>query len=92
MTAARTDSFLGRLIADATDKDVLPTFSVFLQDQIRMVGNLPHLHDESENICIIIQHYATAHVSIELSARIGHDTLREIAFNLPEEFIAQNNT
>ena len=87
MAAARSDRLLCWVVADTADEGVLSAFTMFLQYQIRMVCNLTHLHDETEYIGIIIQHYTTAHIRVELPGRISHDTLREVPFDFTKEFI-----
>ena len=57
-----------------------------------MISNLTHLHDETEDVSIVVQHDTSAHISIELSSGVGHYTLGKVAFNLAEKFVVQDNT
>lgn len=89
---ARPDCFFCWFITDATDEDILTSLSMFLEDQIRMIRNLAHLHDETENVGIIIEHNTPAHICVELPGGVGHDATREVSFNLPEKFIMDDHT
>lgn len=92
MTTARSNGFFGGLVANATYENILSTLRMLLQNQIRMVGDLTHLHDETENVGVVVQHDAAAHVSIELPSGVGHDALGEISFDLAKEFVVQDDT
>lgn len=90
--ATGTNCFFRRFVANAADKYVLPGFCVFLQNEVRVIRNLAHLHDKAEDICVIVQHDTTAYIRIKLPRRVSHDAPREITFNLSKEFVMENDT
>ena len=92
MTTARSDCFLSRFIANTANENILAILRMLLQDQVRMISNLTHLHDETEDVSIVVQHDTSAHISIELSSGVGHYALGKVAFNLAEKFVMQDNT
>lgn len=87
MTTARPNRILRRLITNAADQDIKSGLHVFLQDEIRVVGYLSHLHNQSENVGIVVEHHTSANVGVELARRVGHDTAGEIMFDLAEELV-----
>ena len=92
MTTTGPDGFFGGLVANATHENILSTLRMFLQNQIRVVGDQTHLHDETEDVGVVVQHDTTAHVGIELSSRAGHDALGKISLDLAKEFVVQDHT
>ena len=56
-----------------------------------MVRNLPHLHNQAEDVCIIVEHHTLTDIGVELPLGIGHDTLREITFNLAKKLVVDYN-
>lgn len=92
MPALRPDGIFCGVITDAAHSDVEPRLRLFLQNEIGMVRNLAHLHDQSEDVGIVVQHDTVAHVGIEFSGRVRHDTTGEILFDLAEKFIVQRDT
>ena len=54
MSAARANCLFCGLVANAAYKYILATFGMLFQNQIRVVCNLAHLHDEAKNVCIIV--------------------------------------
>ena len=65
---------------------------MFLEDKIRVIGYLPHLHDQTENVGVVIEHNTSADVGVELARRVGHDTAGEIMFDLAEELVMDGDT
>jgi len=55
-----------------------------------VIGHLPHLHDQTKDVCIVVQHDTLTDIGIELSSRIGHNAAREIMFDLTEKFIVDD--
>lgn len=74
MTTARSDGFLGGFVADTADENILSALCVLLQNQVRVVGHLSHLHDKTEDVGVVVQHDTSAHIGIKLPCRVGHDT------------------
>lgn len=89
---SRPDGAFSGLITDVADQYVLPTFTVFFEYQIWMIRYLPHLHDQTKNIGIVVEHDTTADVSIELSSGVGHDTGRKITLDFAEELVVYDDT
>lgn len=87
VSTGRSDGLLGRLVTNAADQDILTTFRTLLQDQVRMICDLTHLHDQTEDVGVIIEYDSLSHVCIELAIGICHDARRKVAFDLPEEFV-----
>lgn len=56
-----------------------------------MVCNLPHLHDKTEDVRVVIEHYAPRNICIELTRAIRHDASREVTLNFPKELIMDND-
>lgn len=92
MTTTRPNGFFGGFVANATHKNILSTLRMLLQNQIRVVGDLAHLHDETEDVGVVVQHDTAAHVGIELSSGAGHDALGKISLDLAKEFVVQDHT
>lgn len=91
MVTTRPDRFLGRLITDIAHQNILAILGVLLQNEIRMVRHLTHLHDKSKNIGVVIEHHTPAHVSIKLPSRVRHDASREVTFNVSKKLVMQNH-
>ena len=85
MTTGRSNSLLCSLIADAADEDILTTFAILLQDQIRMICDLAHLHNETKNICIVVQDNTLSNVGFELTGTAVHNATSEVILFLPKE-------
>jgi hypothetical protein len=85
MSARRADRFFGSLVADAADNNVLTTFAVLLQNEIRMVRYLAHLHNETEDVRIVIEKDALSDVRLEFPSAIIHNTASKIVFFLAEK-------
>lgn len=92
MATTRPNRILRRLITDPTDQDIESRLHVFLQDEIGMIRDLPHLHDQTEDIGVVIEHDTPADVGVKLAGRVSHDTAGEIMFNLAEKFIMNGNS
>lgn len=92
MVAPRSDRFLRGLIADTADKYVLTTFGMFLQDQVRVICHLAHLHNETENVGVVVQHDTSTNICIELPSGVRHDAGGKVTLDLAEEFIMDGNT
>ena len=89
--AARANWFFGSFVADAADQDILSTFRMLFENQIRMVGNLAHLHDETEDIGIVVKHNSRTNVGVEFAGGVGHDARRKVPLDLAEEFIVNDD-
>lgn len=57
-----------------------------------MISNLTHLHDETKDVGVVVQHDTLAHIGIKPSSRVSHDTVGEVTFNLAEELVVQDDT
>jgi hypothetical protein len=91
MTTPRPNSFFSRLVTNTAHHDILTAFCIFAENQIWVVCHLSHLHDEAENIGIVVKHHTLTDIGIELALGIGHDALREVAFHLTEELVVDNH-
>lgn len=91
MTAGPNGILCG-LVTDATNENIEARLHMFLQDKVWVVRHLSHLHDETENIGIIVQHDTSTDVGVKLPTRVGHDTAGEIMFDLAKEFIVYGDT
>jgi hypothetical protein len=67
MATARSNRILSRLITNAADQDIESRLHMFLEDKIRVIGYLPHLHDQTENVGVVIEHNTSADVGVELA-------------------------
>jgi hypothetical protein len=85
MTACRSDGFLGGLITDAADENILTTFAILLQDQVRMICNLSHLHNKTENVGVVVEQDTLCYVRLELAGTVVHDTASEVILFLSKE-------
>lgn len=90
--AARPNGILRWFVTDATDKNIEARLHVLLEDEVWVVRHLSHLHDETENIGIIIQHDTATDVGIKLPTRVGHDTSREVMFDLAKELVVDSDS
>ena len=54
--ALRSDGVFGDFIANVADEDILAAFGRPFQQQIWVVGNLTHLHDETKNVGVVVEH------------------------------------
>lgn len=57
-----------------------------------MIRYLAHLHNQAENVGVIVKHNTTTDISVKLPSGIGHDARRKVALNLAEELIVQNDS
>ena len=57
-----------------------------------MISHLTHLHNQTENVRIIVQHHTSAHVGVELASCVCHDTAREVMLDFSEKFIADSDS
>lgn len=73
VVATRADRLFGGFVADAANQHVLAAFGVFLEYQVRVVGDLAHLHDKTEDVGVVVQHHAAADVRVELPMSVRHD-------------------
>jgi hypothetical protein len=64
---------------------------MFLQDQIGVIGYLPHLHDQTKNVGVVVEHYTSADVGVKLARSVCHDTTGEIVFDLAEKLIVDGD-
>ncbi|KAI6751927.1 hypothetical protein HG531_006623 [Fusarium graminearum] len=46
---------LSRLVTNAADEDILSSLGILLQEQVGMVSNLSHLHDETKDVGIVVE-------------------------------------
>jgi len=51
-----------------------------------MIGDLAHLHDETEDVGIVIQQHALCDISLELASTIRHDAAGKVVLFLAEKF------
>lgn len=91
MLATRTDCFFGRLVTDVAHQHILPALCTLLCDQIRVIGNLPHLHDEAEDVGVVVKHDTSSDVSVKLARCRTHDAVRKILFLVAKEFVVNHN-
>ncbi len=59
VSAAGPDCLFGRFITDVANQDILTAFCMPLEQEIGMIRNLAHLHNQTEDICVIVKHDAT---------------------------------
>ena len=52
---------------------------------------MTHLHDEAENVRVVVEHDTTTHVGIKLTGGVGHDAGRKVSFDLAEELIVNDH-
>lgn len=71
--ATRPNRFLGRLIANVADENILSNLGMLLEKQVGVIGDLTHLHDESKDVRIVVEHDAARNISVKSTSRIGHD-------------------
>jgi hypothetical protein len=64
---------------------------MFLEDQIGVICDLSHLHDQTENVGVVVKHHTSADVGIKLARSVGHDTPGEIMFDLAEELVVDGD-
>ena len=83
--ARRSDSLLSRIITDTAVQDILATFTVLLQNQIRMICHLAHLHDKTEDIGIVVEENTLSNVCLELPGTAVHNAASEVILFLAEE-------
>jgi hypothetical protein len=75
MLAAASNGVFGWLVTDAANQDILAPIGVLLQYQVRVVGNLSHLHNETKDVGIIVQKNSLRNIGIESALSVGHDTI-----------------
>jgi hypothetical protein len=80
-----SDGLFCSLIADAAHKNVLATLAILLQDQIGMVSDLSHLHDETEDVGVVVKQNALGNIGLELSGTAVHDTSSEVVLFFTKE-------
>lgn len=73
VVAARADCLFGGFVADAADQHVLAALGVFLEDQVGVVGDLTHLHDQTEDVGVVVKHHSAADIRVELPMRVRHN-------------------
>jgi len=54
MFTPRSNRFLGGFVADVANQNILPNLGVPLEEQIGVVRDLAHLHDETEDVGIVV--------------------------------------
>lgn len=85
VTARRSNCFFCSLVTDAADKYVLTAFAILFQDEIRMVSDLTHLHNQTEDVGVIVEQNTLRDVCFELSSTVIHDTTGEVILLFAEE-------
>jgi len=85
VTARRSNCFFCSLVTDAADKYVLTAFGILFQDEIRMVSDLTHLHNQTEDVGVIVEQNTLSDVCFELSGTVVHDTTSEIVLLFAKE-------
>ena len=85
MFTGRSDGLFCGLIADAAHENVLTTFAILLQDQIGMVSDLSHLHDETEDVRVVVKQNTLGNIGLELSGTVIHDTSSEVVLFFTKE-------
>lgn len=94
VAAARPDRIFGRLIAHATHQDIMTGLTglpTLLENEIWVVGDLAHLHDQPEDIGVVVEHDTAADVGVELPGCVAHDTAGEVLFDLAEKLPMEGN-
>jgi hypothetical protein len=89
--AAGPDGTLCWFVTDTANKHVLTTLGMFLQDQIRVIGYLSHLHNQPKDVGVVIEHNTTTNVGVKLPGGVCHDAGREVAFNLTKELVMNDH-
>lgn len=79
------------LITDSTYDDVEPGLQMLFENEIRVVRYLAHLHNQTEDICVVVQHDTLTNVGIKFSRGIGHNAPREVIFVLAKELVVQGD-
>lgn len=87
VSAAGPHCLFGRFITDVADQDILTAFCMPFEQQIGMICDLAHLHDQTEDIGVIVEHDTTRDIGIKLASCVRHDARGEITFDFPEEFV-----
>lgn len=91
MLTSRSDCFLGGFVADITNQNILADLGVPLEEQIRVIRNLTHLHNEAKDIGIVVQHDTARHIGIKGTGGITHDARRKVSLNLAKEFLVNDH-
>jgi hypothetical protein len=91
VATSRADCILCRFVANDTNQDILPSFGMFLENEIWMICDLTHLHNETEDVGIIVEHYTSSNVGLELAVGVGHDAAGKVMFLDAKELIVDPN-
>ena len=73
MAAGRSDGIFSNVVADGADEDILTALGVLLGDHVRMVSHLAHLHDQAEDVGVVIEHHSLGNIGVEGTVSVGHD-------------------
>lgn len=84
--ARRPNCVFRCLVTDTATQDILSPSTVLFEDQIGMIGDLAHLHDETEDVGIVVQQHALCDISLELTSTIRHDAAGKVVLFLAEKF------
>jgi hypothetical protein len=85
MTTSGAYSFFSGFIADATDENILTTLTVLLQDQIWVICDLSHLHNETEDVGVVVEKDPLCDIGLEFPGTIVHDTTSKVILLFTEE-------
>jgi hypothetical protein len=85
MFACRPDSLLCSLVTDTADENILTTLTILLQDEIRVIRNLTHLHNETEDIGIVVEKNTLSDIGLKLSSTAVHNTTSKVILFLTKE-------
>jgi hypothetical protein len=85
MLAGRPDSLLRSLVTDAADENILTTLAILLQYEIRMICDLAHLHNETEDVGIVVEKNALRDIGLKLSSTTVHNTTSKVVLFLAKE-------
>src|SRR5436309_2318461 len=69
MVTLRLYGFLSHIIAYLADENLLASPALSSQKEIWMIGNLSHLHNEPEDVGVIVQHDALSDIVVKLPSR-----------------------
>lgn len=70
---------------------ILALSCILFQDQVRVIRNLSHLHNKTEDVGIVVEQDTLSDVGVEVALAVGHDTVGKVVLCFTKELAVNIN-